>query len=217
MPEVISGSKLPDMAGEKLNQTSVEGARTRLRLWHFLLGTIRTFIPLSETDYNGNCQYQYSWSCHYTMVFANFTGYTRWMCKTSGTVKFPCFLDYYGNIQRNTTCPEHFTALVSQELKDMQCPRSHGLQTEKSMMQASQGKRGWRIQRKQDPLNPQDQWTKELTETEAASTGPACTGTRWVPSAERSWHRLPSANQKLSPTDNHLQIKFSFLQESLKG
>lgn len=34
MPEVISGSKLPDMAGEKLNQTWVGGARTRLRLWH---------------------------------------------------------------------------------------------------------------------------------------------------------------------------------------
>lgn len=54
------------------------------------------FIPLSEIEYNGNFQDQYSHPCQDTMVPARCTGYTRLMSKTKCHVKFPGFLDFRG-------------------------------------------------------------------------------------------------------------------------
>lgn len=45
------------------NETKlVEGATAKLKLWQFNESN-QTFIPLSETDYSGNSQDQYSSSC----------------------------------------------------------------------------------------------------------------------------------------------------------
>lgn len=66
-----------------------------------------------------------------TMTFATYTGYTRLISKTNFPVKFHCFLDYEGNLQRKAKWPEHFTAWgsasFSQEMKDTLYPRTHGL------------------------------------------------------------------------------------------
>ena len=72
-------------------------------------GAISLSIPFSEMEYDGNCQDWYSCSCQDTMICANCMAYTRLMSKTN-YVKFSCFLDYKGNIHRNTKPPEHFTA-----------------------------------------------------------------------------------------------------------
>lgn len=75
--------------------------------------------------------------------------------------------------------------------------------------------RVWRTQRKESPLNQKNQYTNELTEVEAACTVLFCT-TRG-PTAERKvGHMSPTLNQKQPLINRHLQIKFSFLQGSLK-
>lgn len=64
---------------------------------------LKAIIPLSDTDYNSNCQDQYNCTC-------KDTGYKRLIAKTNCMIRFPFFLDYYGNTQRNTLWPKCFTA-----------------------------------------------------------------------------------------------------------
>lgn len=93
-----------------------------------LLRAIRLFVPLSETEYNDNCQDQYSCSCQNSVVYASHTEYRRLMCSTSCPVSFHVSFTI---IQRNTKQPEHFTTLVhasvSEELEVTMCIRTHGL------------------------------------------------------------------------------------------
>ena len=102
------------------------GSTAKLKLWQFLLRAIRFFfIPLSGTEYNGNCQDQYSCSCQDTMTFASYAGYTRSLSKSNCPVKFPHFLDYQGNTENHKEawmlCPTaRENASVSQELKGSQ-------------------------------------------------------------------------------------------------
>ena len=73
-----------------------------------LLGAIRMFMPLSETEYNGNCQDRYSSSCQDTVTFASHTGATKLMSKTNCPVKPACLLDHSGT-GRHIVCPRSLT------------------------------------------------------------------------------------------------------------
>ena len=119
----------------ELKQSSWRGRR-KTESVSVLSRAPRYFIPLSETEYNGNHQDQYSCSCHDTMMLANFTGCTRLTSKINCPVKFPCFLEIWGNIERNTKWSEPLAAQRSVLApQSPQCLRSHG----QPIMQASQG------------------------------------------------------------------------------
>lgn len=71
------------------------------------------------------CIYQVS------VKFASHSGHTNLMSKTNCPVKFPCFLDYYGNREKNSlkaslcVCVRGGGASVTQYLEGTLCPRSH--------------------------------------------------------------------------------------------
>ena len=97
---------LPDM-----NPDRWEGPQQNLSCGNFTKNNQTFFIPLSEIEYNSNCQDQYSCSWHDTMIFANFTGYMRLKSKTNCPIKLLCFLDYQGSIREtqsglNASLPE---------------------------------------------------------------------------------------------------------------
>lgn len=56
-------------------------------------------MPLSETEYNGDCRDQYYCSLQDTMMFANLTGYTKLIAKSNGPVQLPRFLEFGGSIR----------------------------------------------------------------------------------------------------------------------
>lgn len=82
---LLSGARSSDMA--LTNETRPVGEVTKLKLWQFYWEQSDFFLPLSTTEYNGNCQDQYSCSCQDTMKFESYTGYIRLMSKTNCPVK----------------------------------------------------------------------------------------------------------------------------------
>lgn len=96
----------------------VGGAITRRRLWQFFIENNQTFLPLSETEHNGNFQDHYS--CHYQdlMTFASYTGNTRLMPKANFLSSFPASLTSKGTCIKaqsglNASMPEEVHQYLS--------------------------------------------------------------------------------------------------------
>ena len=101
-----------------------------------LFQAIRLFIRLTETEYNG--------SFLDAMPFASIVRCTRLMPKTNCSIKFlHDSLTAKGHREKkeglNTSLPERIPQLLINFKKGSHWPSSHRLQTENSMMHASQG------------------------------------------------------------------------------
>jgi hypothetical protein len=82
--QVIVGWSLDrSLTVQELNQTPDSGWTGHSNTVTTLVRAIRLFIPLSEREYNCNCQDRYSNRCQDAMTFASYTGYTIYFCQVS--------------------------------------------------------------------------------------------------------------------------------------
>lgn len=103
------------------NQTRLVGETVAI------LRVIRHFTPLSETEFNGNYQTQYSCCCQGTMMSANYKGYTKLMLRPIFLSSFlPCFFGFWATIHRNTKSTEYFTAWSIWSLRNGKAHRASG-------------------------------------------------------------------------------------------